>query len=144
MDQEQENSAPKRPRPILFSNNEENVNEIVARGIDLFAVIKKYLEKPDPHDDEHSIIHLEFEYEVGTQLFKQELEFSINIVHIMYGFSGGLINTPKFKYSLDDFRKSMQPGQKLKVKILVDNPDMFVLEANDVMTEIMRHEAVWR
>ena len=112
-------------------------------GIEVYGVIKTYQEKPDPHDNEHSIIRLEYEYEVDEQLFKRELEFSINTVHIVYGFAGGLTNTPKFKYSLDDFRNSIQAGQKLKIRTLPKPPYWFLVEFNEVMVEVMRHRAVW-
>jgi hypothetical protein len=144
MDQELGNQASEQPEPILFSNNPNHVNEILKHGIDVLAVIRSYDEQPDPSDDEHSIIHLGFDYEVDGHVIQREIKFSINMMHIAYGFSGGLLNSPKFKYSPDDFRKSMQPGQKLNVKVLEDQPDEFVMETNEVMAEIMRHDAVWR
>ena len=141
----QEKDSPKdEPAPtIRFSDNWDTAEAVLKDGIEVDGVIKAYQEEPDPQDDEHSIIRLEYEYEVDAQLFKRELEFSINTVHIAYGFAGGLTNTPKFKYSPDDFRNSMQAGQKLKIRTLPKPPYWFLVEFNEVMTEVMRHRAVW-
>jgi hypothetical protein len=113
-------------------------------GVEVEGVIKTFQERPDPHDDEHTVFLLEYEYEVESRLFRRKLEFSINTVHITYGFTGGLLNTPKFKYNLNDFKNSMQPGQKLKIRSLRKPPYWFLIEVNEVMAEIMRHDAVWR
>jgi hypothetical protein len=144
MDQKQDNPKNEQAKAVMFSDNWDTAGVVLKDGIEVHGVIKTYQEKPDPHDDEHSLIRLEYEYEVGIQLFKRELEFSINTVHIVYGYAGGLTNTPKFKYSLDDFRNSMQPGQKLKIKTLKKQPYWFLVESNEVMAEVMRHDAVWR
>ncbi len=48
-----------------------------------------------------------------------------------------------FSDNLDDFRNSMQPGQKLKIRTLKKPPYWFLVEANEVMAEVMRHDAVW-
>jgi hypothetical protein len=141
MDQVQGNP---KLEPILFSNNGEHGNEILNRGIEATAVITYCNEESDPRDDEHHIFHLGFDYVVGPRVFHNEVRFSINVAHIVYGFNGGLINTPKFKYSLDDFKNSMRPGKTLKVTVLEDQPEDYVLEVNEVMAEIMRHDAVWR
>ena len=37
----------------------------------------------------------------------------------------------------------MQAGQKLKIKILQKPPYWFLVEFNEVMQEVMKHEAVW-
>jgi triphosphoribosyl-dephospho-CoA synthetase len=132
------------PEPILFSNNPEHANEIFSHGIDCIAVITSYNEEPDPRDVEHSIIRIGFDYEAAARVIQGNIKFSINVMHIVYGAAGGLINTPKFRFNLDDFKKSMQPGEKLKVKVFENNPDKYVLEVNEVMEEIMRHDAVWR
>jgi hypothetical protein len=144
MDQEPEKSEARQPEPTFFSNHPEHGNEILKSGINVLAEIITYNEEPDQQDDEHSIIKLGFSYEAGGRIIQQEIKFSINIVHISYGYSGGLYNTPKFKYSLDDFRNSMLPGQKLKVTVIEKNPDEFVMEVNEVMAEIMQYDAVWR
>lgn len=143
MDQKQDNPQDEQAQAIMFSDNWDTVEAVLKDGVEVYGVIKTYQEKPDPHDNEHSIIRLEYEYEVDAQLFKRELEFSINTVHIAYGFAGGLINTPKFKYSLDDFRNSMQAGQKLKIMTLPKSPYWFLVKFNEVMVEVMRHDAVW-
>ena len=144
MDQKQDDPKDEQPEALVFSDNWDTAKQVLDEGIEVQAVITSYQEKEDPRDDEHSLIRFEYEYEVGAQRFKRELKFSINVIHISYGFAGGLIGTPKFKYSLDDFKKSMQPGQKMKVKTLDKPPYWFLLEANEVMSEIMRHDAVWR
>ena len=129
---------------VMLSDDWDTSEVVLEEGVEVYGVIKTCQEKPDPHDDEHSIFILEYEYEVDSQLFKRELTFSINTMHIVYGYAGGLYNTPKFKYSLDDFRNSMQPGQKLKIRTLKRPPYWFWVEANEVMAEVMRHYAVWR
>jgi hypothetical protein len=144
MDQKQDKPTDEQAKAVVFSDNWDTAKEVLKDGEEVYGVIKTYQETPDPHDDEHSIIRLQYEYVVEPKQFKRELEFSINIVHITYGYAGGLINTPKFKYSLDDFRNSMQPGQKLKIKTLKEEPYWFFVEANEVMAEVMRHDAVWR
>jgi hypothetical protein len=143
MGQKQDNSKDEQAPAIRFSDNWDTAEAVLKDGVEVYGVIKAYQEKPDLHDDEHSIIRLEYEYEVNAQLFKRELEFSINTVHIVYGFAGGLTNTPKFKYSLDDFRNSMQAGQKLKIRTLPKPPYSFLVEFNEVMVEVMKHRAVW-
>lgn len=127
----------------MFSDNWDTAKVVLKDGVAVCGVIKTYREKPDPRDDEHRIIRLEYEYEVDAQLFKRALEFSINVVHIAYGYAGGLTNTPRFKYSLDDFRKSMRVGQKLKIRVLPKPPYWFLVEFNEVMVEVMKHDAVW-
>jgi len=144
LNQEQDNLNEERSEPVLFSDNWGNADIVMKEGIEVDCVIKTIQEKPDPHDDEHRIFILEYEYAVESRLFRRKFEFSINTVHISYGFEGGLINTPKFKYSLNDFRNSMQPGQKLKIRSLRKPPYWFLIEVNEVMAEIMRHDAVWR
>jgi hypothetical protein len=144
MDQKQDKPEDDQVKSIMFSDNWDTAKVVLNDGEEVYGEIKTYQETPDPHDDEHSIIRLEYEYTVGTRLFKRELEFSINIVHITYGFAGGLTNASKFKYSLDNFRNSMQPGQKLKIKTLKNKPYWFLVEGNEVMAEVMRHDAVWR
>jgi hypothetical protein len=143
MNQKQDNPNEERAEAIIFSDDRDTAKVVMKEGVEVYGVIKTCQEKPDPHDDEHSIFILEYEYEVDSRLFKRELEFSINAVHIAYGHAGGLINTPKFKYSLDDFRNSMQPGQNLKIRTLKKPPYWFLVEANEVMAEVMRHDAVW-
>ncbi len=143
MDQKQNNPNEERAEAIVFSDNLDTAKVVMNEGVVVYGVIKTCQEKRDPQDDEHSIFILEYEYEVDSRLFKRDLKFSINAVHIVYGYAGGLINTPKFKYSLNDFRNSMQPGQKLKIRTLKKPPYWFLVEANEVMAEVMRHDAVW-
>ena len=143
MGQEQDNPKDEQAQAVRFSENWDTSEAVRRDGVEVYGVIKTYQEKPDPYDDEHSIIRLEYEYEVDGRVFKRELEFSINIDHIVYGFAGGLISTPKFKYSLDDFRNSMQPGQELRIRTLPKPPYWFWVEFNEVMVEVMRHKAVW-
>lgn len=143
MGQKQDDLKDEQAQAVMFSDNWDTAEAVLKDGVEVYGVIKTYQEKPDPHDNEHSIIRLEYEYEVDGQIFKRELEFSINTVHIVYGFAGGLMNTPKFKYSLDDFRRSMQAGQKLKIRTLSKPPYWFVVGFNKVMVEVMRHKAVW-
>ena len=144
MNQEQDNLNEERAKVVMFSDNWDTANVVLKEGSEVDGVIKTFQEKSDPHDDEHSVFILEYEYEVDSRLFRRILEFSINIVHISYGYSGGLLNTPKFKYNLKDFRNAMQPGQKLKIKTLKKPPYWFSIEVNQIMAEIMRHDAVWR
>ncbi|HTX79581.1 MAG TPA: hypothetical protein VMC62_07935 [Longilinea sp.] len=144
MNQKQNDPNAERSEAIMFSESQETADLVMKEGIAVDGVIKSFQEKPDPHDDEHRIFILEYEYEVDSQFFKRELEFSINTAHIAYGYAGELLNTRKFKYSLNDFRSSMQPGQKLKVRALKAPPYWFLVEVNEVMAEIMRHDAVWR
>ena len=118
MDQKQDNHNGEQAGAIMFSDDRDTYEAVMKEGLEVCGVIITCHEKPDPHDDEHSIFILEYEYEVDSQLFKRELTFSINTVHIVYGYAGGLYHTPKFKYSLDDFKNSMQPGQKLKIRTL--------------------------
>jgi hypothetical protein len=128
---------------VMFSDDRDTSEVVLEEGVEVCGVIRTCREKPDPHDLEHDIFILEYEYEVDSQLFKRELTFSINTMHIAYGYAGGLANTPKFKYSLDDFRNSMKPGQKLKIRTLKRPPYWYLVEANEVMAEVMRHYAVW-
>lgn len=143
MGQKQDNPKDQQAPAVMFSENWDTAEAVRRAGVEVYGVIKTYQEKPDPHDDEHRVICLEYEYEVDGQVFKRELEFSINVDHIVYGFAGGLTNTPKFKYSLDDFRNSMQPGQKLRIRTLPKPPYWFWVELHEVMVEVMRHKAVW-
>jgi len=133
-----------KPKAVIFSDNWDTAEVVLEEGVEVYGVIKTCQEKPNPHDLEHSIFILEYEYEVDSRLFKRELEFSINTDHIVYGYIGYLYNTPQFKYGLDDFRNSMQPGQKLKIRTLKKPPYWFWVEVNEVMAEVMRHDAVWR
>ena len=144
MGQKQDNPQDDQAKAVQFSENWDTADTVLKDGVEIYGVIKTYQEKPDPHDDEHSIIRIEYEYEVDAQQFKRELEFSINVVHIIYGYNGGLYDTPKFKYSLDDFKNSMQAGQKLKIRVLPKPPYWFLVEFNEVMVEVMRHDTVWR
>ncbi len=143
MDQQQDSFNKTQPQAVIFLDNRHTYDVVMKEGLEVDAVIKTCQEKPDPHDDEHSIFVLEYEYEVDSRLFKRKLEFSINVAHIAYGYAGGLYNTPKFKYSLDDFKNAMQPGQKLKIRTLKKSPDYYLVQANEVMAEVMRHDAVW-
>jgi hypothetical protein len=132
-----------RPGTIVFSEDWDTSQLVMREGVEVSGVIKACKETRDPHDDEHTIFTLEYEYDVDSRVFKKKLTFSINTVHIAYGYSGGLLHTPKFKYSLDDFRNSMQPGQTLKIRTLNTPPYSYIVEPNEVMAEVMRHEAVW-
>lgn len=143
MDQNQDSPNEERASMIVFTDDRDTVKVVMEEGIEVYGVIKTYQEEPDPNDDEHSIFILEYEYEIDTQPFKRELKFSINTTHIIYGYAGGLYNTPKFKCSLEDFKNSMQPGQQLKIKTLKKPPYWFFVEAHNVMAEIMKHDAVW-
>jgi hypothetical protein len=129
---------------VRFSDNWDTADEVVKNGVVVTGIIKDYQETPDPRDDEHQIIHIGYEYEVDGQTFSRELKFSINFVHISYGYEGGLINTPKFKYSLSDFRNSMQAGQTMNIRVLPKSPFWYLVEFNEVMQEIMQYAAVWR
>ena len=143
MNHEQDDPNEERAESIIFTDDGDAADTVMKEGVDVDGVITTCQEKPNPRDDEHTIFMLEYEYEVDSQLFKRELKFSINTVHIAYGYAGALYNTPKFKYSLDDFRNAMQPGQKLKIRTLTRQPYWFLVEANEIMAEVMRHDAVW-
>ena len=143
MDQQPGNADKKQPKAVFFADNREAYDAAMKEGIEVDGVITACHEKPDAHDDEHCIFILEYEYEVASLRFSRKLEFSINVAHITYGYAGGLLNTPKFKYSLEDFKNAMQPGQKLKVKTLDKPPYSYLVEVNEVMAEVMRHDAVW-
>jgi len=143
MDPTQDQADENKAGGVVFSENSEASEVVMKEGVEVCGVIKSCQEDPDPHDDEHSIFTIEYEYEVDSQVFRKKLAFSINVDHIVYGYAGGLYNTPKFKYSLDDFRNSMQAGQTLKIWTLKRPPYWCVVEGNEVMAEVMRHYAVW-
>ena len=111
-------------------------------GIEVDSVIIKYQEKQFSWWWTHHF-HAWLWYEVDPQLFKRILRFSINTVHIVYGHAGGLYNTPKFIYSLDDFINAIQPRQKLTIMTLSKPPYWYLIKVNDVMVEIMKYDAVW-
>jgi hypothetical protein len=144
MGQTQDGSNEEKAPAVRYSETPATDDAVKKNGVEVWGVITNYQEKPDPRDDEHSIIHLDYEYEVDGQQFTKEIEFSINIVHIDYGYAGGLTHTPKFKYSLVDFRNSMKAGQKLKVMTLAKPPYSYFVEFNEIMSDVMGHEAVWR
>ena len=87
MGQKQDNPQDDQAKAVQFSENWDTADTVLKDGVEIYGVIKTYQEKPDPHDDEHSIIRIEYEYEVDAQQFKRELEFSINVVHIIYGYN---------------------------------------------------------
>ena len=138
-----DNPNKQQVEPIRFGDAHTS-QEVLKNGIVVVAFIKTCREEPNPSDTEHTVFSLEYEYKVAANVFKRELTFSINTMHINYGYKGGLFNTPKFKYSLDDFRNAMQPGQKLQIRTLTQPPYSFLVEVNEVMSDIMRHDAVWR
>lgn len=144
MDQKQDIPNMERAKAITLWHDKNTVDAVMKEGVEVYGVIKTCQEKQNPNDSEHSIFTLKYEYEADSRLFKRDLKLSINIDHVEYGYAGGLYNTPKFKYSLDEFRNSMRPGQKLKIRTLNKPPYWFLVEANEVMAEIMQHEAVWR
>jgi hypothetical protein len=135
---------PKSPARVKYSDNWDTADQVVKDGIDVIGRISKVDETPDPQDDEHHIFRIEYEFIVNQTPIVKDLEFSINIMHIAYGFEGGLINTPRFKFGLADFRNSVQPGNPIHIKVITQPPYWFLVEFNEVMSEVMQYEAVWR
>jgi hypothetical protein len=134
---------PQPPVRARYSEDWDTADQVLKDGIDVVGRIRKVDETPDPQDDEHHIFRIEYEYMVNHTPVVKDLEFSINIMHIVYGFAGGLTNTPKFKYGLDDFRNAVQAGQPIYIKVVPKEPYWWLVEFNDVMSEIMNQKAVW-
>lgn len=123
--------------------NKRLENKILREGIKTNATITYSNQRNDPNDDEHTIYELEFSYYINNIKIEKKSIFSINTAHIEYGYHGMLINTPKFKYSIDDFNRSLKAGETIEVISLDKPPYHFINNFNEVSREIMGAPHVW-
>lgn len=101
-------------------------------------------EIPDQNDAEHTIFTLTYIYFSNGVKIQDELKFSINTSHIAYAHMGQLYGVKKLKYSVDDFKNAMKPGNFLYRNYSPKkNKNGYSLEFNQVMKEVMSTKNVW-
>ena len=123
--------------------NKRLEQKILNKGKKLLATITVCDILDNPHDREHKIYSIDFKYNINDTEVDNGLEFSINTHHIEYGYGGRLIGVRKFKYSLEDFNKSLAPGEKIEIISLEKPPYEFICEFNKVARYIMKYPEVW-
>jgi len=121
----------------------EEYNLVMKEGAEVFATITSSQFSPDPDDSEHEIVQFNFEYSINGKLIRRSHSFSINTMHIIYAHEGQLFDIPKLKYSLEDFKAAIAPGEKIKVRSIKEEPYWLVIEYNDVLNTVMNIESVW-
>jgi hypothetical protein len=97
----------------------------------------------DPDDPEHEIFEIEFQYRINDNNIKKEIMFSINTAHIEYAYLGELIGVPKLKYSLNDFKKSLMPGEVMEIISLDKPPFQHINHFNKISRKVMSIPEVW-
>jgi hypothetical protein len=117
--------------------------EILAEGKRVDAEITSCKCTDDPEDAEHTIFEIEFQYDINEMKVKKSITFSINTVHIAYAHGGGLIGVPKLKYSLDDFKKSLMPGEIIEIISLDKPPFHYINRFNKISRKVMSIPEVW-
>jgi len=121
----------------------EEYNLVMKEGVEVIATITSCQFSPDPDDFEHEIVHFDFEYSIDSKVMKKSHSFSINTMHIIYAHDGQLLDIPRLKYSLEDFKAAIAPGKTIKVRSLPKEPYWIVIEYNEVLNVVMNIEAVW-
>ncbi len=116
---------------------------LLRHGKEVEATITSCTSAEDPADDEHTIFEIEFEYVMNRRKIKKGTSFSINTAHIEYAHLGQLFDVPELEYSLDDFKKSLEPGNKIDIVASGKWPFHYVNRFNAISREVMRIPQVW-
>ena len=125
-------------------NQEDSLeNKILTEGKKVEAQIISCKCSDDPEDYEHTIFEIDFEYFINDIKVNKSIMFSINTMHIDYAYEGGLLDVPKLKYSLDDFKKSLSTGKTLEIISLDTPPFDYINNFNEISREIMQYRQVW-
>jgi hypothetical protein len=116
---------------------------LLKQGKKVEATITSCICTDDTTDDEHNIFTIEFEYFINNRKVKKRTNFSINTAHIEYAHLGELFDVPRLEYSLVDFKKSLEPGNKIDIITLGKWPFHYVNQFNPICREVMSIPQVW-
>jgi hypothetical protein len=117
--------------------------KILKEGKEVDAIITSCICSDDPEDSEHSIFKIEFEYFINEIKVQKDFEFSINTMHITYAHEGLLLGVTKLEYSLDDFKKSLMPGEILRIISLDKPPFEYLNKLNKIALAVWKIPEVW-
>lgn len=118
-------------------------DKILSEGTKVKAEITSCKMTDNPNDDEHTVFQIGFQYKINGEAVKKSIIFSINTMHIEYAHIGQLFGVPKLKYSLNDFIKSLKPGEVLDVISLDKPPYHYLVDFNKISRKVMSIPQVW-
>ena len=116
---------------------------LLTQGKKVEATITSCICTADATDDEHNIFEIEFEYFINNRKIKKSMSFSINTAHIEYAHMGELFDVPRLEYSLVDFKRSLEPGNKIDIMTLGKWPFHYANQFNPICREVMSIPQVW-
>ena len=112
-------------------------------GVFVKGTITKSEFKPNPEDDEHTVIEIEFCFDINGERIEKKFIFSINTTHIDYAFAGELLNVPKIEMDSKLFLEHLAPGSVFDIQANPNPPYDCIFFFGENLSAVMDYDQMF-
>ena len=123
--------------------NSKNIQKVQKEGIMVKGTIIKSHFEPNPRDDEHTIVNIEFSFVINGKIIIKKLTFSINTTHMDYAAIGQLLNVPKLDMDSEQFMDHLAPGCVFDIQVLQKPPYDCLFYFGEELSAVMDYDAMY-